>query len=468
MPARTTAAASRYVSTQAQPALLTPCRASFGASTAFPMADSFASVDYHALFRALPGSYLLLAPDGTVLDNSDQHVAASLLPRAQAVGRDIFAAYPSAPESQRALAASHEQVRRTLRPDTMPLLRYDLERPAELGGGTEERYWQLTHYPLLAADGTLQYILQMPQDVTAAHLAAQAAALAQQALDEARQRTEFIMESLPVMVWTNRPDGTPDYFNNRWLEFTGKTQAEMQAIDWGEITHPDDRPGLVAGWAQALAAGTPFQYEYRLRRHDGQYRWLLIRNSPRRDADGRISMWVGAGSDIHEQRQLVQELLQANEQQALLSEQAYENFQRAQSQRETYHALFMQAPAAISILRGAEHRHEFVNPPYQAALGNRPLLGRTVAEALPEIAEQGFLGLLDQVYQSGETHYGYEVPVQLPGRPATSYYNFVYQQFRENGAPAGIMVFAFDVTDLVRARQALEQLRDAGPGQPLA
>ncbi|MCI1186326.1 PAS domain-containing protein [Hymenobacter sp. DH14] len=437
------------------------------------MADSTSpSVDYNALFRALPGSYLLLAPDGTVLDNSDQHVAVSLLPRAQAVGRNIFEAYPSAPESQRDLHASHEQVRRTLRPDTMPLLRYDLERPAELGGGTEERYWQLTHYPILNADGTLQYILQIPQDVTEAHRASQAAAQAQLALDEAQQRTQFIMESLPVLVWTNRPDGTPDYFNNRWLEFTGKTQEQMQTIDWNDITHPDDRPGLVQAWAKALAEGNPFQYEYRLLRHDGQYRWLLIRNVPRRDAAGNITMWVGAANDIHEQRQMVQELLNANEQQNTLSEQAYQLYQRAEGQRETYQNLFQQAPAIICILRGPEHRYEFVNPMYQQVFPHRQLLGLTVAEALPELVPQGIIGLLDRVYETGETFYAQELPLQLE-RDASqelrdSYFNFSYQQFQENGQPAGIMVFAFEVTEFVRARQALEHLRDTGPMPPLA
>ena len=423
------------------------------------MANTSSSIDYNALFRALPSSYLLLAPDGTVLDNSDQHVAMSLLSRPQAVGRNIFDAFPSAPESQRDLNDSHEQVRRTLHPDIMSLLRYDLERPAALGGGTEERYWQITNYPILHPDGTLQYILLMPQDVTEAHRGAQATAQAQKALDEAQQRTEFIMESLPVLVWTNRPDGTPDYFNNRWLEFTGKTQEQMLAIDWGEVTHPDDRTGLMQSWAKALADGTPFQYEYRLRRHDGQFRWVLIRNVPRHDAQGTISMWVGAASDIHEQRQMVQELLAANEQQSTLVDQAYATYQRAENQRETYHALFTQVPAAIGILRGAEHHHEFVNPPYQQVFAGRQLLGRSVAEALPEIAEQGFIGLLDHVYQTGETYFGNEVAVQLPGQPEVAYFNFTYQQFRENGQPAGIMVFSYDVTDLVRARQALERLR---------
>ena len=432
------------------------------------MADTSLPIDYQALFQALPGAYLLLAPDGHVLDNSDQHVAVSLLPRAQAVGRHIFDAYPSAPEGQADLHASHEQVRRTLRPDAMPLLRYDLERPAELGGGTEERYWQVTHYPLLDAQGQLQYILQMPQDVTAAHRARLAAAETQKALDEAQQRTEFILDSLPVLVWTNRPDGTPDYFNPRWLEFTGLTLAEMLALDGNTLTHPEDQAGLRQGWQQALATGMPFQYEYRLRRHDGQYRWVLLRASPRRDAAGQIIMWVGAASDIHEQRLMVQELLHANEQQAVLSEQAYQQYQNAESQRETYETLFMQAPAAIGILRGPEHRHEFVNPPYEQILGGRPVLGRPIAEALPEVAAQGFVALLDQVYQTGETYHGNEVPIRLAGSSEDQYFNSTYQQFRENGQPAGIIVFSFEVTDLVHARQTLEKLHDTSPGAPLA
>jgi PAS domain S-box-containing protein len=436
------------------------------------MADSSASIDYNALFRSLPGSFLLLSPDGTVLDNSDEHVAISLLPREKAQGRNIFDAYPSAPESQRDLHASHEQVRRTLRPDTMPLLRYDLERPAELGGGTEERYWQLTHYPLLDAEGRLQYILQIPQDVTAQHRASLQAAEAQQALDEAQRRTDFILESMPVLVWTNRPDGTPDYFNPRWLEFTGRRQEEMLTLDWSTLTHPDDRAGMLQGWAEALASGQVFQYEYRLRRHDGQFRWLLIRSSPRRDAQGRITMWVGAANDINEQRQMVQELLSANEQQAALSEQAYQTYQQAEIQRETYQNLFMQAPALICILRGSTFRYDFVNTRYQELFQGRQLLGLPLVEALPELRTQGIVELLENVYATGTTFYGNEVKLQLQradGSLYEGYFNFTYQRFNEHNEAAGIMVFAFDVTALVQARQALERLRETGPaGFPLA
>lgn len=434
------------------------------------MADFPASIDYQALFQALPGSYLLLAPDGTILDNSDQHVAVSLLPREQAVGRYIFDAYPGDPQSQADLLASHETVRRTLRAHVMPLLRYDIARPAALGGGTEERYWQITHHPQLDARGELQYILQMSEDVTEATLAARRAAEVQRALDEANERTRFMLDNLPVLVWTATPDGLRDYFNPRWLAYTGRLLAEETGEQWATGLHPDDHDRVLAAWHHSVATGEAYQIEFRLRRHDGQYRWVLARATPRRDTDGRVTMWVGGATDIHEQRQMVQEVLEANEQQAALSEQAYQQFQKAENQRETYESLFMQAPAAISILRGPTHRHEFVNPPYQRLLDDRPLLGRTVAEALPEISDQGFLALLDKVYATGETYMGTEVPARLPGLAHDSFFNFTYQQFCEGGQPAGIMVFAFEVTDLVRARQELEKLRapDPSAGQPLA
>ncbi len=418
-------------------------------------------IDYQALFRALPGSYLLLAADGTVLDNSDQHMAVSMLPREAAVGRSIFEAYPSAPESQRALFESQENARRTGQPDTMPLLRYDLERPAELGGGMEERYWQLTHYPLPDAQGEVQYILQIPQDVTTQHRAALAAAEAQQQLAAEQERTQFILNNLPVLIWTATPDGQRDYFNPRWLAFTGKELAAEVGEQWLDDLHPDDRARVRTQWQQAVAAGTPYQVEYRLRRHDGHYRWILSRAQPRRAPNGHIDLWVGGATEIHDQKMLVQEILESNEQQAVLSEQAYQNYQLAESQKDTYQSLFMQAPALICTLRGPAHRYEFVNTAYQALFPDRQLVGLPLAEALPELANQGIIPLLDNVLQTGEVFVGTEMPVGLqPQKDASTtyqrYFNFTFQRFLEQNQESGVMVFAFEVTELVHARNALE------------
>ncbi|GAB3839693.1 PAS domain-containing protein [Hymenobacter jeollabukensis] len=431
------------------------------------MADQAPSIDYQHLFRSLADNFLVIAPDAdaTILDDTDRHAAVAMKSRAEVVGKPFFEAYPAASQNEAdIIRESHEHVRRHKEPHAMPLIRYDLERPAEQGGGLEERYWQATHYPVLDAAGNLQYIVQRTQDVTEQHLAEQHAQRMQQELAESQERARFTLEALPVMVWTTNPAGEVDYFNQRWQQYTGKSTEQLLGHAWTEDVHPDDRPRVIENWRQSVQSGEESQQEYRLRRHDGTYRWVLARSQPRRNADGRITMWVGGAIDIHNQKQMVQELLDANEQQASLSDQAYQAYQLAESQRETFHNLFMQAPALICILRGAEHRFDFVNPPYQQLFAGRQLVGKTVVEALPEVIEQGFVDLLDRVYDTGETFYGNEIMImveQPDGQEARPMYiNFTYQLFFEGGQKAGIAVFAYDVTSLVQARKALERLNN--------
>lgn len=430
------------------------------------MADQAPSLDYQHLFRALADNFLVIAPDAaaTILDDTDRHAAVAMKTRAEVVGKPFFEAYPVASQSEAdVIRASHEHVRRHKEPHTMPLIRYDLERPAEQGGGLEERYWQATHYPVLDAQGRLQYIVQRTQDVTEQHLAEQQRLRMQQELAESQERARFTLEALPIMVWTTKPTGELDYFNQRWLQYTNKPMEQLLGFGWAEDIHPDDQARVLETWTQHLRSGQEVQLEYRLRRHDGQYRWIMAQGVPRRNAEGEVTMWVGGAYDVHEQKQMVQELLDANEQQAALSDQAYQAYQLAENQRETFHNLFMQAPALIALLRGPEHRFDFVNPPYQQLFAGRQLLGRTVVEALPEVIEQGFVDLLDRVYDTAETYFGNEIMIMIeqPEGPAVPIYlNFTYQLFSESGQKAGIAVFAYDVTSLVQARKALERLNN--------
>lgn len=419
-------------------------------------------VAYHPLFRSLPENFLLIGADAaaTIIDNTDSHVTVSLQKRENVVGKPFFEAFPATDAASAAIIkTSHDHVRQHLEPHVMPLIRYDLERPAAQGGGLQELYWQATHYPILDGQGHLQYILQRTQDVTEQHLAALEAARVAQELTETQQRNTFVLENLPVMVWTNRADGTPDYYNPRWESFTGLRLAPN--TEWKEtpgLIHPDDAARIATEVSQSIAAGREYQLEFRLRRHDGQYRWVLARNVPRHNEQGELMMWVGSGTDIHDQKMLVQELLETNEQQAMLSEQAYLAQRQAQLQRESLYDLFMHAPALISIARGPEHRHEFVNPPYQALFPGRELLGRSVAEVIPEAESQGFIALLDQVYQSGEPFYGQETPFAIldpqTGQQTERFFNVTYQPVRENGQIVGISHFSHDVTELVQARRA--------------
>ncbi|RYU81872.1 PAS domain-containing protein [Hymenobacter persicinus] len=151
--------------------------------------------------------------------------------------------------------------------------------------------------------------------------------------------------------------------------------------------------------------------------------------------------------------------------QALRESQARERAARAEAERQRtrLHDTFMQAPAMICIFDGPEHVFELVNPPYQQLVGNRPLLGRPIREAMPELAGQPIFELLDAVYRTGQPFHATEMLVQLDhdneGRQELEkrYYNFIYQPRRgTDGQPDGIMVFAYDVSPQVQARQLIE------------
>lgn len=135
--------------------------------------------------------------------------------------------------------------------------------------------------------------------------------------------------------------------------------------------------------------------------------------------------------------------------------------QRIAQERETFYQVFEQTPASIVLLRGPHHRVEYYNQAYQQLFPGRKMRGLTIAEIQPEAAEQGFVALLDKVYDTGETFYGNELPLlidQLDGLPPKqNYFNFTYQPYRENGVTVGISVFAYEVSEQVQARQLRER-----------
>jgi PAS domain S-box-containing protein len=125
-------------------------------------------------------------------------------------------------------------------------------------------------------------------------------------------------------------------------------------------------------------------------------------------------------------------------------------------------SLFQQAPAFFTLLRGPNHVFELANPLYQELIGPRPLIGKSVREAVPEAESQGFVSVLDNVYRTGETYIGSNTTINLARRGSaeleTRILNFVYQPMREtDGSIAGIIVLGVDVTEAKRAEEALIQ-----------
>ena len=151
----------------------------------------------------------------------------------------------------------------------------------------------------------------------------------EQELRDSREQFRAIADTMPHFVWSGRPDGYIDYYNERWYEYTGMPRTPDQGWHWKLYIHSDDLDRAAAAWEQSLATGEPYDVEYRVRRgSDGSYRWFMARALPIRGDRGEITRWFGTCTDVDEQRRL------AEAQDALL---ASERAARAQIERAMRH-----------------------------------------------------------------------------------------------------------------------------------
>jgi PAS domain S-box-containing protein len=151
--------------------------------------------------------------------------------------------------------------------------------------------------PVIGADGRLQEWVGVNFDISTRHQAAEA-------LRESEERFRTLIETIPQMVFTSTLDGSCDFHNPQILAYTGLTAEELRGWGWQAAYHPEDLPQALDAYARALAGGAPCTLgTFRLRRHDGAYRWFLVSVGPVRAGDGRIVKWFGSATDIHEQKQ---------------------------------------------------------------------------------------------------------------------------------------------------------------------
>ncbi|MEP6545232.1 PAS domain S-box protein [Microcoleus vaginatus GB1-A2] len=116
-----------------------------------------------------------------------------------------------------------------------------------------------------------------------------------------------LAEAIPQIVWTARPDGWLDYYNQRWFEYTGLTLEETQGWGWQPVLHPDDVENCLERWNTSVQTGRTYEVEYRFKRaSDGAYRWHLGRALPVRDAEGKIIKWFGTCTDIDDRQRAAQ------------------------------------------------------------------------------------------------------------------------------------------------------------------
>jgi PAS domain S-box-containing protein len=158
--------------------------------------------------------------------------------------------------------------------------------------------------PHYGTDGRIARLIGTIEDITVRKDAAYAAI-------ETAAKFEMFAQTVPSMVWTSLPDGRIDWFNARVPEYCGIPADEMKPDGWTPV-HPDDLASSAALYQEALATGNPYVSEYRIRRHDGVYRWHITRAIPIRGADGAITRWIGTSADIQDRKSSEQALAELN------------------------------------------------------------------------------------------------------------------------------------------------------------
>jgi PAS domain S-box-containing protein len=132
-------------------------------------------------------------------------------------------------------------------------------------------------------------------------------------LRESEERFRLLVDNLPLIIWLIDASGTTTFLNRFGTEFTGFSEAETCRFGWQAAIHPDDLPGMQAQFVPAFAAHQPLQTEFRVRRHDGQYRWLLDSCRPRFAADGTFVGYIGCGLDITDRKTMLAQMEQATQ-----------------------------------------------------------------------------------------------------------------------------------------------------------
>ena len=148
---------------------------------------------------------------------------------------------------------------------------------------------------------------------------------------ESESRFRIMADSAPVLIWMSDPNKEYSFFNAVWLEFTGRTLEKEVVFGWREGLHPQDRAAAVQTYDKSFDAREPFEMEFRLCRHDGEYRWILDRGTPRFDSTGVFAGFIGSCIDITERKLAEEELIRSQAAIAALNERL------RRAMRETHH-----------------------------------------------------------------------------------------------------------------------------------
>jgi len=175
----------------------------------------------------------------------------------------------------------------------------------------KHRYMAGSKFPIFDKTGTVALVGGVGVDITER-------IEAEEAVRRSEEHLRLVIDTIPTMAWSVRPDGVVDFLNQPWSDYTGLSLEQYVQDPTGPI-HPEDIPRVIEKWLAQMAVGEGYEDEMRLRRADGEYRWFLVRTAPLRDEQGRIVKWYGVSIDIEDRKRAEDRLRATSEQLRALS-----------------------------------------------------------------------------------------------------------------------------------------------------
>ena len=332
------------------------------------------------------------------------------------IGMSMVEAMAPWPEEQR---KARELWRRALDGESF-------QTTTEFGPSEQETHvYDLRFNPVLDGDGNRIGAAHILRDITSS-------VRTQQALRESEVRYRNLADSMPLLIWTADPDGTVDYYNERWKEYAGIAPDEDGRWSRRMVLHSEDRDAGVAAWTEAVRTGTVYEAEQRVRMRDGSYRWHFTRGVPVRDESGAVRKWYGSSTDIHTLK-TVEEELRGNE----------AHYRRA-----------LEDSGLIAARVDADLRYEWIHnphPDFDAAT----VIGRRDDELMPADEAAALMALKREVLETGR---GIQRELVFSGPEGMRWHAIRGEPlFDSSGNVVGLTTAALDMTNRKRAEQALRE-----------